>query len=189
MIVNNGFLWLATVNPVPTAIRDHEVKFFSVWKFISNWYVQQNFCWKITLLQFVLERQSQFSYSNFVSSRTFKSVLKIFFNISIEISFFIQNDGSYSRAISTTVLHFRRRQSSSPYSNLRGISIILRPSIFRTNFRPSSIQPRDYTKKNRTKSLERKILRSEINTNLFVFSVRGAHRSDNQSVRFVFNAD
>lgn len=43
-------------------------------------------------------------------------------------------------------LEFRRRSSSLATNGQTSASIILRPSIFRTNFRPSSLQARDYTK-------------------------------------------
>ncbi len=50
-----------------------------------------------------------------------------------------------------SVLEFRRRHSSLESNSQGNSSIILQPSIFRRHFRPSSLQPRDYTKANRKK--------------------------------------
>ncbi len=56
------------------------------------------------------------------------------------------------KRISTdSVLEFRRRQSALESNNPAHASIILRSSIFRRHFRPSSLQPHDYTKTNRKK--------------------------------------
>lgn len=47
-----------------------------------------------------------------------------------------------------TIAQFRRRQSTSSATNPSTSSIILRPSIFRRNFRPASVKVRDYAKTN-----------------------------------------
>ena len=50
------------------------------------------------------------------------------------------------RASNSSVLEFRRRHSSLESSTQLSASIILRPIIFRKNFRPSALKPRDYLK-------------------------------------------
>lgn len=53
-----------------------------------------------------------------------------------------------------SVLEFRRRHSSLDTSSQTSPSIILRPTIFRTNFRPTAVQVRDYTKTSRKKNFD-----------------------------------
>jgi hypothetical protein len=45
------------------------------------------------------------------------------------------------------ILEFRRRHSSLTSTDQMTPSIISRPAVFRTNFRPSSVQARDYSRK------------------------------------------
>jgi hypothetical protein len=52
-----------------------------------------------------------------------------------------------------SVLEFRRRHSTLESNDQSHASIILRPSIFRRNFRPSSLQPRDYVKSSSKKEM------------------------------------
>ncbi len=55
------------------------------------------------------------------------------------------------RMSNDNVLEFRRRHSALESNDQSNSSIILRPSIFRRNFRPSSLQPHDYVKRTRKK--------------------------------------
>ncbi|CAF0823207.1 unnamed protein product [Rotaria sp. Silwood1] len=57
-----------------------------------------------------------------------------------------KNRKSHQHGSNGSVLEFRRRHSSLSCPSQRNSSIILRPSIFRQNFRPLSMQPRDYAK-------------------------------------------
>jgi hypothetical protein len=66
-------------------------------------------------------------------------------------SFVLKDDRrttDHQRLSNGSVLEFRRRHSTLESNGQMTSSIILYPSIFRTNFRPFSLQVRDYSKTN-----------------------------------------
>jgi len=73
-----------------------------------------------------------------------QAILLIFFGI-----LFFKDDRNpkdYHHVSTSDALQFRRRNSTLSSADHTSSSIILRPSIFRKNFRPSAVQVRDYTR-------------------------------------------
>lgn len=68
------------------------------------------------------------------------------------------------RTSNSSVLEFRRRHSSLEANTQLNASIILRPIIFRKNFRPSAMKPRDYVK---TNCMKTSLLRVSFNRTSF----------------------
>jgi len=75
-----------------------------------------------------------------------------------------------------SVLEFRRRHSTLESNDQSHASIILRASIFRRNFRPSSLQPRDYAK-----SSSKNKMFSFVTLKLFYFFVEKVSEDDIQT--------
>ena len=68
------------------------------------------------------------------------------------VDFFFQDDKTIEnqkRMSNTSTLEFRRRHSSLESNTKLNASIILRPTIFRRNFRPCALQPRDFVNNRR----------------------------------------
>ncbi|CAF4766409.1 unnamed protein product, partial [Rotaria sp. Silwood2] len=71
---------------------------------------------------------------------------EILLGLKVHLKLDDKNTKIHQHLLNGTVLEFRRRHSSLSSTNQMNSSIILCPSIFRQNFRPSSMQPRDYSK-------------------------------------------